>query len=219
MFSTVRCSACCVPPKATVIAQIVAQNLSSLFEIPRLSEKPPTKDRTNLCRIRWLPPGEPNPFFLQNFEAPKPYQNKLKGVRTMRLDQGAYLRHLQGSVHRQFWRETLLFGVKHCPLFHRVGESWLGVPLTSTLLTSTFVFRYGGFPALRGFELEWSLSGAASLEGSSVTSHEEKGTRAPFKGIKTYEGHPASQSGHVNKWSLAASCWAGLLPDLRAYHW
>ena len=47
-----------------------------------------------------------------------------------------------------------------------------------TLLTSTFVFRSGGFP-FRGFELEWSLV-ATSLEGFSATSHEKKGTKGPF---------------------------------------
>ena len=44
-----------------------------------------------------------------------------------------------------------------------------GKPLTSTLLTSTFVFRSGGFP-FRGFEAKRSLV-ATSLEGFSVTSH------------------------------------------------
>ena len=54
-----------------------------------------------------------------------------------------------------------------------------GKPLTSTLLTSTFVFRSGGFPS-QGFELEWSLV-ATSLEGFSVTGHEKRVPRAPFK--------------------------------------
>ena len=31
---------------------------------------------------------------------------------------------------------------------------------------------------------------ATSLEGFSVTSHEERVARAPFKGIKGYERHP-----------------------------
>ena len=39
----------------------------------------------------------------------------------------------------------------------------LGKTLTSTLLTSTFVFGFGGFP-FGGFELELSLV-ATSLEG------------------------------------------------------
>ena len=75
----------------------------------------------------------------------------------------------------------------------------LGKPLlTSTLLTSTFVFRSGGFPC-RGFELEWSLV-ATSLEGFSVTSHEKRVPGAPFKGIKREKrGTPGTknQSGHV----------------------
>ena len=53
------------------------------------------------------------------------------------------------------------------------------------MLTSTFVFRSGGFP-FRGFKLEWSLV-ATSLEGVSVTSHTEKGTRGPFKRMKRVE--------------------------------
>ena len=73
-----------------------------------------------------------------------------------------------------------------------------GKPLTSTLLTSTFVFMSGGFP-FQGFELEWSLV-ATSLEGFSVTSHEEGVPRAPFKGIKRVRGAPPgtkNQSGRV----------------------
>ena len=78
------------------------------------------------------------------------------------------------------------------------SAGFIGKPLTSTLLKSTFVFRSGGFP-FRGFELEWSLV-ATSLEGLSVTSHEKKGTRAPFKGIQRVRRAPPgteNQSGHV----------------------
>ena len=74
----------------------------------------------------------------------------------------------------------------------------IGKPLTSTLLTSTFVFRSGGFP-FRGFDLEWSLV-APSLEGFSVTNHEKGIPGAPFKGIKRVRGAPPgtkNQSGHV----------------------
>ena len=77
-------------------------------------------------------------------------------------------------------------------------ESLFGKPLTSTLPTSTFVFRSGGF-LFRGFVLEWSLV-APSLEGFSVTSHEKGVPRAPFKGIKRVRGAPPgtkNQSGHV----------------------
>ena len=45
-------------------------------------------------------------------------------------------------------------------------------PLTSTLLTSTFVFRSGGGPPLGGFKLESSV--ATSLHGFSVTGHEQR---------------------------------------------
>ena len=74
----------------------------------------------------------------------------------------------------------------------------LGKPLTSTLLTSTFVFRSGGFP-FQGFELEWSLV-ATSLKGFSVTGHEKGVPGAPFKGINRVRGAPPGtkiQSGHV----------------------
>ena len=54
----------------------------------------------------------------------------------------------------------------------QIGKIWLGKPSTSTLLTSTFVFRSRGFP-IGGFELEWSLV-ATSLGGFSVTSHEKR---------------------------------------------
>ena len=77
-------------------------------------------------------------------------------------------------------------------------EHRFGKPLTSTLLTSTFAFRSGGFP-LRGFELEWSLV-ATSLEGFSVTSHERRVPGALFKGIKRVRRAPPgtkNQSGHV----------------------
>ena len=71
----------------------------------------------------------------------------------------------------------------------------VGKPSRSTLLTSTFVFRFGGVP-LWGFELEWSLV-ATSLEGFSVASR-KKG--APVKGMKRIRGaHPSTknQGGHV----------------------
>ena len=74
---------------------------------------------------------------------------------------------------------------------------YLGKPLTSTLLTSTLVFRSGGFP-FAGFELEWSLV-ATSLEGfSRKTKNRVPGD--PFKGIKRVRGAPPgtkNQSGHV----------------------
>ena len=76
-----------------------------------------------------------------------------------------------GSVRGASVREKNITSLKFMCLF------W-GKPLTSTLLTSTFVFRSGGFP-FQGFELEWSLV-ASSLEGFSVTGHEKKGTRGPF---------------------------------------
>ena len=76
----------------------------------------------------------------------------------------------------------------------------LGKPLTSTLLTSTFVFRSGGF-SFWGFELAWSLV-ATSLEGFSVTSHENKDTVGPVlkENEKRVRGAPPgtrNQSGHV----------------------
>ena len=82
------------------------------------------------------------------------------------------------------------------------GPPGVGKPLTSTfkkkLLTSTFVFRSGGFP-FRGFELEWSLV-ATSLEGFSVTSNEKGYQWGPFKALKRVRGAPPgteNQSGHV----------------------
>ena len=64
----------------------------------------------------------------------------------------------------------------------------VGKPLTSTLLTSTLVFRSGGFP-FRGFDLEWSLV-APSLEGVSVTNYEKGVPGARFKEIKRVRGAP-----------------------------
>ena len=57
----------------------------------------------------------------------------------------------------------------------------IGKPLMSTLLTSTFALRSGGFP-FGEFKLKWSLV-ASSREGFSVTSC-EKGTRGPFESLK-----------------------------------
>ena len=74
----------------------------------------------------------------------------------------------------------------------------VGKPLTSTLLTSTFVFRSGEFP-FRGFEVKWSLV-ATSLEGFSVNCHEKRVPKAPLKGIERVRGAPPgtkNQSGHV----------------------
>ena len=48
----------------------------------------------------------------------------------------------------------------------------------AALLTSTLVFRFGGFP-FGGFELEWSLV-ATSLENFSVTGHGKRAPGAPF---------------------------------------
>ena len=62
---------------------------------------------------------------------------------------------------------------------------FLGKPLTSTLLTSTLVFRSGEFP-FAGFELEWSLV-ATSLEGFSRKTGYQKPLLKEYKG---YEGHP-----------------------------
>ena len=74
-----------------------------------------------------------------------------------------------------------------------ISVASVGKPLTSTLLTTTFVFR------CRGFELEWSFV-ATSLEGFSVTSHENIVPRVTFKGVKKVRGAPPgteNQSGHV----------------------
>ena len=60
----------------------------------------------------------------------------------------------------------------------RGKEGQVGKPLTSTLLTSIFVFRSGSSP-FGGFKLAGSLV-ATSLEGFSVTSQERKGTKGPF---------------------------------------
>ena len=79
-------------------------------------------------------------------------------------------------------------------------DSMVGKPLTSTLLTSTFVFRSGWF-SLRGFELEWSLV-ATFLEGFSVTSHETTVPGARFKGLKRVRGHPGTKK---SKWSCQKS--------------
>ena len=67
---------------------------------------------------------------------------------------------------------------RFCVFFVFYGHNWeaLNVHLKS-LLTSTFVFRSGGFLFQR-FELEWSLV-ATSLERFSVTSH-EKGYQGPL---------------------------------------
>ena len=78
-----------------------------------------------------------------------------------------------------------------------------GKPLTSTLLTSTFVFRSREFP-FGGFELEWSLV-ATSLEGV-FTKNRVPG--APFKGIKRVRGPPPGtkkSKWSCQKWSLVAS--------------
>ena len=72
-------------------------------------------------------------------------------------------------------------------------------PLTSTLLTSTLVLSRGGV-CFGGFELERSFV-ATSLEGVSVTGHEEERVAvAPFKEIERVRGASPgtkNQSGHV----------------------
>ena len=76
-----------------------------------------------------------------------------------------------------------------------------GKPLTSTLLTSTFVFRSGGF-AFGGFELERSLVVTfLDLEGVSVTTHETKGNKGPCqrnnKGTRGTPPRTKIERGHV----------------------